>query len=138
MENFRNYFDKRVNEDSTADAKKTLDAIIGFLNKQDDNKTQKEMLEFALGIFDYYKENKSFSPKQAQWIFNTSKSLFESNSEFKGGLLNENKSKSKYNLYYDYPEFDGLIDELFKVVKKIKNYDDGDYKQAIKVINSIK
>lgn len=65
-------------ENSTDDAKKTLDAILGFLNKQSDlDKDGKEMLKMAKGIMDSFKENKSFSPKQAQWIYNTSKALFK-------------------------------------------------------------
>lgn len=66
-----------VDENSTDDAKGALDAIIGFLKKQDNpDKTQKDMLSMATGIMDYYKKEKSFAPKQAQWISSTSKALF--------------------------------------------------------------
>jgi len=65
-------------ENSTDNAKKTLEAIIGMLKKNDDpNKTGKEMIKMADGIMDYYKKEKSFSPDQAKWIFNTSKTMFK-------------------------------------------------------------
>lgn len=68
---------KRLNEDSTDDAKGTLDAIIGFLKKQDSlDKDGEEMLKMANGFKDYFDKEGSFSPKQASWIFKTSKALF--------------------------------------------------------------
>lgn len=74
MQSFRQY----IVENSTDDAKKTLDAIIGFLEKADDlDKSGDEMLAMANGINDYYDEHESFSPGQAKWIFNTSKALFK-------------------------------------------------------------
>ena len=63
-------------EDSTEDAKKTLEAIIGTLKKSDGDES-KDMLKMAQGMMDYYKDNKSFSPDQAKWIYNTSKALFK-------------------------------------------------------------
>lgn len=62
-------------ESSTDDAKGTLNAIIGTLEKSESDES-KEMLKMAKGIMDYYNKNKSFSPDQAKWIYNTSKSLF--------------------------------------------------------------
>lgn len=70
-------FKELLFENSTEDAKGALDAILGFLEKQeslDDN--GKEMLDFAKGLKDYFDKNKSFAPKQASWIYNTSKALF--------------------------------------------------------------
>lgn len=65
-------------ENSTDDAKKTLDAIIGFLEKQDSlDDDGKEMLKMAKGMLKTFKENDSFSPKQASWIYKTSKALFK-------------------------------------------------------------
>ena len=65
-----------LNENSTDNAKGTLDAIIGTLKKSEGD-TSKEMLNMANGILDFYNKEKSFSPKQAEWIFNTSKALFK-------------------------------------------------------------
>jgi hypothetical protein len=65
-----------LNENSTEDAAETLDAIIGTL-KDADSDDSKEILDMANGIKDYYKKNGSFSPGQAKWIYNTSKSLFK-------------------------------------------------------------
>lgn len=85
-ENFPELFEKIATksfgrfliENSTDDAKKSLDAIIGFLKDQDElDKSGKDMLKFGEGIADFFKENGSFSPKQAGWIFNTSKALFK-------------------------------------------------------------
>jgi hypothetical protein len=73
------YLGTGVNEDSTDDAKKTLQAIIGSLKKagKDAGKDSQEMLTQAEGTMDYYKKNGSFSPGQAKWIYNTSKALFK-------------------------------------------------------------
>jgi hypothetical protein len=69
---------EHMNEDSTDDAKGTLQAIIGSLKKGDTkNKDTASMLKMANGIMDYYKKEKSFAPDQAKWIFNTSKALFK-------------------------------------------------------------
>ena len=71
-------FKKYLIETSTEEAKKTLEAIIGTLKKNEnpDDKA-KEMLKMANGIMDYYKKEKSFSPDQAKWIYNTSTSMFK-------------------------------------------------------------
>lgn len=65
-----------LNEDSTENAKKTLQAIIGTLKKSK-GADKDDMLKMANGIMDYYNKEKSFAPKQAEWIFNTSKALFK-------------------------------------------------------------
>ena len=70
-------FSTEVNEDSTEDAYNALKAIIGSLKNRGDSKEVKEMMKMANGIHDYYKKEKSFAPKQAEWIFNTSKALFK-------------------------------------------------------------
>jgi len=76
--NFNQYLVDQLCEGSTEDAKGALEAIIGSLKKNDNlEKDGKEMLKMAQGIMDYYKKEKSFSPDQAKWIFNTSKSLFK-------------------------------------------------------------
>jgi len=62
-------------ENSTDKAKGTLNAIISTLEKND-NPTSQKMFKMAKGIMDYYDKNKSFSPEQAKWIYNTSKALF--------------------------------------------------------------
>jgi len=62
-----------IDEDATADAKKTLDAIIGSLKGQKDNK----ILKMAMGMKKSYEDNKGFSKQQAQWIYNTSKAMFK-------------------------------------------------------------
>lgn len=75
----KNLIDKylgKVNEDSTEDAKKTLEAIIGSLKKAE-GKDAKEMMAQAEGTMDFYKKNGSFTPDQAKWIYNTSKALFK-------------------------------------------------------------
>jgi hypothetical protein len=53
-----------------------LKAIIGTLKKSE-GKDKNDMLDMANGIMDYYNKEKSFAPKQAEWIANTSKALFE-------------------------------------------------------------
>ena len=68
--------DAALNEGSTEDAHGTLKAIIGTLKKSDGKDTA-DMLKMANGIMDYYNKEKSFAPKQAEWIFNTSKALFK-------------------------------------------------------------
>lgn len=71
-------YDRILQENSTEDAMKTLKAIIGSLEKnKDPNKETKEMLTMGKGIMDYYNKNKSFSPDQAKWIANVSKSMFK-------------------------------------------------------------
>jgi len=66
-----------MNENSTEDALKSLEAIIGSLEKGDAKGDAADMLKMGKGILDYYKKNGSFAPKQAQWIYNTSKSMFK-------------------------------------------------------------
>ena len=56
-----------INESSTDDALGALEAIIGTLKKSD-GKDKDDMLDMANGIMDYYKNEKSFAPKQASWI----------------------------------------------------------------------
>jgi hypothetical protein len=68
--------DLKVDEGSTEDAAGALKAIIGTL-KKGEGKENAEMLKMANGIMDYYKKEKSFAPKQAEWIANTSKALFK-------------------------------------------------------------
>jgi len=71
-------FRKWLMENSTDDAKKTLDAIIGFMEKQDSLDTDgKEILKTGKGINDSFKENKVFTDKQAHWIYKTSVALFK-------------------------------------------------------------
>lgn len=73
-----NLLNRLLNESSTDDANKTLDAIIGFLKKQENpSDDAKEMLKMGNGIKDYYNKNKSFAPDQAKWIFNTSKTILK-------------------------------------------------------------
>ena len=68
--------DMALHENSTDDALGALKAIIGTLKKSE-GKDRDDMLEMANGIMDFYKKEKSFSPKQAEWIANTSKALFK-------------------------------------------------------------
>ncbi len=71
---------ERINtvlEGSTEDALGTLKAIIGSLEKQDASKDRDEMLKMGKGLMDYYNKEKSFAPKQAEWIANTSKAMFK-------------------------------------------------------------
>ena len=78
MSKFKEFFYMRLDEDSAKDAKKTLDAIIGFLKKQKDpSDSAKDMLKMGAGFVDHFDKEGSFSPKQATWIFNTSKALFK-------------------------------------------------------------
>lgn len=60
-------------EDATADAKKTLDAIMGMFKDKHDN----DIYKMAVGMKKSYEKNKGFSKDQAQWIYNTSKALFK-------------------------------------------------------------
>ena len=68
--------DMALHENSTDNAHGALEAIIGTLKKSE-GKDKDEMLDMANGIMDFYKKEKSFSPKQAEWIANTSKALFK-------------------------------------------------------------
>ena len=63
---------RKMNEDATADAKKTLDAIIGA-TKDDGG----DVYKMAMGMKKSYEKNKGFSKDQANWIYKTSKALFK-------------------------------------------------------------
>jgi hypothetical protein len=69
-------YERYLNEDSTKDAYETLKAIIGSTKDEKDG-TGKEIHDMAVGMEKTYKKNKGFSPDQAKWIYNTSKSLFK-------------------------------------------------------------
>lgn len=62
----------KIEEGSTENAAGTLKAIIGTLKKRDDDKA-KDMLKMAMGIEKHFKDEGSFSPDQASWIFKMSK-----------------------------------------------------------------
>jgi len=66
--------EEKIEEGSAEDAKGTLDAIVGSLEKNDSrDKKQDEMLKMGKGMQDHYKKEGSFSPDQANWIFKMSK-----------------------------------------------------------------
>lgn len=83
--------------DSKQKAYETLTSIFGFLKKIDNrNKDQEEMFKMAKSMMDNYKENDGFSKDQANWIYNTSKALFESKGNYNmNGFLNEKSSTQK-------------------------------------------
>lgn len=62
-----------IDEDATADAKKTLDAILGALKGQEKN----DVYKMAMGMKKSYEKNKGFSKDQANWIYKTSKAMFK-------------------------------------------------------------
>ena len=62
-----------IDEDATADAKKTLDAILGSLKGQEKN----DVYKMAMGMKKKYKENGGFSKDQANWIYKISKAMFK-------------------------------------------------------------
>jgi hypothetical protein len=62
-----------LNEDATANAKKTLDAILGSLKGDDKN----DIYKMAMGMKKSYEKNKGFSKDQANWIYKTSKAMFK-------------------------------------------------------------
>ena len=62
-----------LEETSTEDAAKSLQAILGMFKDKKDN----DIYKMGKGIQDYYKKNKSFSPDQAKWIWKTSVALFK-------------------------------------------------------------
>jgi len=66
----------KIDEDATADAKKTLDAIIGSLESAK-GQTGKSMYNMAKGMKKSFEKNKGFSKDQAEWIYKTSKALFK-------------------------------------------------------------
>ena len=61
-----------IDEDATADAKKTLDAIIGATKDSGG-----DVYKMAQGMLKSYNKNKGFSKDQANWIFKTSQALFK-------------------------------------------------------------
>lgn len=61
-----------IDEDATADAKKTLDAIIGATKDSGG-----DVHKMAQGMLKSYNKNKGFSKDQANWIYKTSKALFK-------------------------------------------------------------
>ncbi len=62
-----------LDEDSTEDAKKTVDAIAGATKKDKDGDIHK----MAQGMLKSFAKNKGFSKEQAQWIYKTSQMLFK-------------------------------------------------------------
>jgi hypothetical protein len=70
---YRSIVNPMLDEDATADAMKTLDAIIGSLKDDKENKIYKMAVEMKSKA----KDNGGFSKDQAQWIYNTSKALFK-------------------------------------------------------------
>jgi len=70
-------------EGSTENAKKSLDAIVGHLEKRKASgadvlgATGRSMLKMGQGIAASYKEEGGFSPDQAKWIWKTSVALFK-------------------------------------------------------------
>ena len=72
MEAYKRVINPMLDEDSTEDAKKTLDAIAGA-TKEDGGDIHK----MAVSMQASYKKNKGFSKDQAKWIYNTSKMLFK-------------------------------------------------------------
>jgi hypothetical protein len=63
-----------LSEDATANAKKTLDAIVGMFKDTD---KKNEIYKMAMGMKKSYEKNKGFSSDQANWIWKTSKALFK-------------------------------------------------------------
>ncbi len=61
-----------ITEDATADAKKTLDAIIGSTKKDGG-----DVYKMAMGMKKSYEKNKGFSKDQASWIYKMSKAMFK-------------------------------------------------------------
>lgn len=62
-----------LNEDATADAKKSLDAILGSLKGDEKN----DIYKMAMGMKKSYEKNKGFSKDQANWIYKTSVAMFK-------------------------------------------------------------
>lgn len=69
MEAYEKVLNPMLNEDSTEDAKKTLQAIIAS--------SSGDVKKMADGMMASYKKNKGFSKEQAQWIFKTSQAIFK-------------------------------------------------------------
>lgn len=72
QEAYEKMLNPMLNEDATADAKKTLDAIIG--STKDDGG---DVYKMAMGMKKSFDKNKGFSKDQANWIFKTSQALFK-------------------------------------------------------------
>lgn len=66
-----------LKEDSTADAFKTLQASLKWYEENGDKEdtSTKEVIETLKGIENWYKENGSFTPGQAQAIYNISNGI---------------------------------------------------------------
>jgi hypothetical protein len=62
-----------LEENSTENAKKSLQAILGMFKGHEDN----DIYKMGKGIMDYYKKEGSFAPKHANWIWKTSVALFK-------------------------------------------------------------
>jgi hypothetical protein len=59
--------------DSTENAKKSLQAILGMFKGKEDN----DIYKMGKGIMDYFKDKGSFAPNHAKWIWKTSVALFK-------------------------------------------------------------
>ena len=74
---------EELDEDATANAKKSLDAIVGHLEKRKKSgadvlgATGRSMLKMGQGMQASYKQEGGFSPDQAKWIWKTSLALFK-------------------------------------------------------------
>lgn len=75
FEAYMNVLDPPLDESAAEDAKKTLDAIVGALGK---GEKDSDIYKRAVSMKKYFDDKGSFSTKQAQWIYNTSKALFRS------------------------------------------------------------
>jgi hypothetical protein len=62
-----------LEEGSTENAAKSLEAILGMFKDKHDN----DIYKMGKGIQDHYKKEGSFSPDQAKWIWKTSVALFK-------------------------------------------------------------
>lgn len=65
-----------LDEDATADAYKTLKAIMGAVKGSKDYR-KNSIYHMSRGMMDSYKKNKGFSKDQAKWIYNISKAMFK-------------------------------------------------------------
>jgi hypothetical protein len=62
-----------LEENSTENAKKSLQAILGMFKGKHDH----DIYKMGKGIMDYYKDKGSFAPGHAKWIWKTSVALFK-------------------------------------------------------------
>lgn len=67
QEAYERMLNPMLDEDSTADALKTLKAIVAS--------SSGDVKKMADSMMKSYEKNKGFSQKQAQWIYNTWKSI---------------------------------------------------------------